>query len=81
MWIQEPGTVTEKVEFLGRSELCTYLLRGDTYALVGGAMAHVAPGVLSQLDDLNVDLERIRHLIILHTHYDHLGMAPYVAVA
>lgn len=79
MWIQEPGTVTEKVEFLGRSELCTYLLRGDTYALVGGAMAHVAPGVLSQLDDLDVDLERIRHLIILHTHYDHLGMAPYLA--
>jgi metal-dependent hydrolase (beta-lactamase superfamily II) len=47
---------------------------------MGGAMAHVAPEVLSQLDDLGVDLERIRHLIILYTHYyDHLGMVPYLA--
>jgi len=79
MWIREPGTITERVEFLGRPELCTYLIKGDTYALVGGAMAHVIPEILTQLNDLNVDLERIRHLILLHTHYDHLGMAPYLA--
>jgi len=79
MWIKEPGTVTERVEFLGRPELCSYLLKGDIYALVGGAMAHVLPEVLTQLNDLDVDLERIRHLILLHTHYDHLGMAPYLA--
>ena len=79
MWIKEPGTVSERVEFLGRPELCSYLLKGDTYAMVGGAMAHVVPEVLTQLEELNVDLERIRHLILLHTHYDHLGMAPYLA--
>ena len=79
MWIKEPGTVTERVEFLGRPELCSYLIKGDIYALVGGAMAHVTPEVLTQLNDLEVDLERIRHLILLHTHYDHLGMAPYFA--
>ena len=79
MWIKEPGTVTERIEFLGRPELCSYLVKGDTYALLGGAMAHVIPDVLTQLNDLEVDLERIRHLIILHSHYDHLGMAPYLA--
>jgi len=78
MWIKQPGTVTERIEFLGRPELCSYLVKGDTYALVGGAMAHVIPDVLSQLNDLEVDLERIRHLVILHSHYDHLGMAPYL---
>ncbi len=78
MWIKEPGTVTERIEFLGRPELCSYLVKGDTYALVGGAMAHVIPDVLSQLNDLEVDLERIRHFVILHSHYDHLGMAPYL---
>jgi len=67
MWIREPGTITERVEFLGCPELCTYLIKGDIYALVGGAMAHVIPEVLTQLNDLNVDLERIRHLILLHT--------------
>ena len=79
MWIKEPNTVTERIEFLGRPELCSYLIKGDIYALVGGVMAHVIPDLLTQLNDLDVDLERIRHLIILHTHYDHLGMAPYLA--
>lgn len=79
MWIKEPGTVTERIEFLGHPELCSYLVKGDTYALLSGAMAHVIPDVLTQLNDLNVDLERIRHLVILHSHYDHLGMAPYLA--
>ena len=78
MWIKEPGPVTERIELLGRPELCSYLVKGDTYALVGGAMAHVVPEVLAQLTDRGVDLERIRHLIILHTHYDHVGMAPYL---
>lgn len=51
---------------------------GDLYALVGGIMSHVFPNVMTQLEDLKVDLERIRYLVILHTHYDHLGMAPYL---
>ncbi|HUU41501.1 MAG TPA: MBL fold metallo-hydrolase [Desulfatiglandales bacterium] len=76
MWIKEPGPITDRIEFLGRKELCTYLLKGDTYALVGGAMAHVIPEVLTQLDDLKIDLERIRYLFLLHTHFDHIGMAP-----
>jgi len=79
MWIKEPGTVTERIEFLGRPELCSYLVKGDTYALLGGAMAHVIPDMLTQLNNLGVDLERIRYLAILHSHYDHLGMAPYLA--
>jgi len=79
MWVKEPGTITERIEFLGRSELCSYLVKGDTYALLGGAMAHVIPDVLTQLNNLEVDLERIRYLVILHSHYDHLGMAPYLA--
>lgn len=79
MWIKEVGTITERIEFLGRPELCSYLVKGDTYALLGGAMAHVIPDVLTQLNNLKVDLERIRHLIILHSHYDHLGMAPHLA--
>lgn len=79
MWVKEPGPVTERIEFLGRPGLCSYLIKGDIYALVGGAMAHVIPEVLTQLNDLKVDLERIRHLILLHTHYDHLGMVPYLA--
>ena len=78
MWIKEPGTITERIEFLGRPELCCYLVKGDTYALLGGAMAHVIPDMLTQLNDLEVDLERIRYLVILHSHYDHLGMAPYL---
>jgi flavorubredoxin len=65
VWIQEPGAVTERIEFLGRRELCSYLIKGDVYALAGGSMAHVFPVVMRQLEELAVDLERIRYLIIL----------------
>jgi len=61
MWIKEAGTITERIEFLGHPELCSYLVKGDTYALLGGAMAHVIPDVLTQLNNLKVDLERIKH--------------------
>jgi len=27
MWIKEPGAVTERIEFLGRKELCSSLLK------------------------------------------------------
>lgn len=79
MWIKEPGAVTDRTEFLGRPELCTYLLKGDIYALIGGGMAHIVPDVLNQLEKLDIDIERIKYLVILHTHYDHLGMAPYLS--
>ncbi len=77
MWIKYPGPVTERIELLGRPELCTYLVKGDTYALLGGSMAHVFPDVLEQLNHLDIDLEKIRQLMLLHSHFDHLGMAPY----
>ncbi len=79
MWIKEPGPVTDNTEFLGRPEICTYLLKGDIYSLIGGGMAHVVPDVLKQVENLKVDIERIRYLVVLHTHYDHLGMAPYLS--
>lgn len=79
MWIKQPGAVTERIEFLGLPEFCSYLVRGDKYALVGGGMAHIIPDLLAQLHSLNVDLERIQYLIIGHSHYDHVGIAPYLA--
>jgi glyoxylase-like metal-dependent hydrolase (beta-lactamase superfamily II) len=73
-----PGAVTERILLLGREESCVYLLQGgDEYALVGGGMAYIIPDVLDQLRDFSVDEKKVRRVVILHSHFDHCGAAPY----
>lgn len=77
MIIQEPGRVTERITFLGRRESCVYLLDGtDELAILGGGMASIIPDVTRQLEELGIDEHRIRRLIILHAHFDHVGIVP-----
>ena len=78
MRIVEPGPVTDRILLLGREESSVYLVRdGNEAALVGGGMAAIIPDVLAQLAEYQVDEHTIRRIIILHTHFDHLGIVPY----
>lgn len=79
MVIDEPGKVTERIWLVGRREACAYLvIGGDEYALLGGAMAYVVPDLLDQLQALGIDEKKIRRLVILHSHFDHCGMMPFL---
>ncbi|MBF0548943.1 MAG: MBL fold metallo-hydrolase [Deltaproteobacteria bacterium] len=78
MRIKEPGWVTERILFLGRNESCIYLLRGENEdMLIGGGMAYIVPTVLDQFSAFGVDESRIKHLLILHAHFDHCGAVPF----
>ncbi|MBI5013994.1 MAG: MBL fold metallo-hydrolase [Deltaproteobacteria bacterium] len=78
MWIQEWGPVDERLVLLGTRKSCSYLLKGDRYALLGGAGQWVVPELESQFDKLQLDLDRIEFLLISHSHYDHCGAVPYL---
>ncbi len=79
MIIDTPGIVTPHITFLGRRESCIYLLGdGDEYALLGGGLTYVVPDVLRQLDESGIDERRITRIIILHAHFDHVGIVPSV---
>jgi glyoxylase-like metal-dependent hydrolase (beta-lactamase superfamily II) len=77
--ISAPGKITERITLLGAPELCLYHVDGgEEAALIGGAMAHLAPRILPQVESFAIDVKKIRTLIILHTHFDHCGLVPYL---
>ena len=79
MVFDTPGKITERIWLVGRRESCAYLVGdGSEYALLGGAMAYVAPDVLEQLADFSIDETKIRRIVILHSHFDHCGMVPFL---
>lgn len=79
MVFDTPGKITDHIWLVGRKESCAYLVGGkNEYVMIGGAMAYVVPNVLNQLDAFGIDAQTIRRIIILHSHFDHCGMVPFL---
>jgi len=78
MWIQEPGKITDRIDFLGTRDLCLYLLKGEEAMIIGGGMSYIAPSLERQFSEMDFDLNRIRYLVIPHSHFDHCGAVPYL---
>jgi len=78
MNITEPGKINDRVLLLGRSESCLQVVDGGSeLALLGGSMTYVAPEVVEQVERFGVEVEKIKRLIILHSHFDHCGLVPF----
>lgn len=78
MIIESPGWVSDRILLLGRKESCIYLLRGNgEYAILGGGMTYIIPDVLRQLEEFNINEDKINRIIILHSHFDHCGIVPF----
>jgi len=67
-----PIPLTEKITLLGSQFFSLYLVKGETYALIEGGVSGVTHDVLAQLNQINVSPEAISHLVILHSHFDHM---------
>ncbi len=78
MWIKQPGKINERLDFLGTSDICLYLLRGEEAAIFGGGMSFMVPSLEAQLSRMDLDLGKIKYLIISHSHLDHVGAVPYL---
>ncbi|MBW2101459.1 MAG: MBL fold metallo-hydrolase [Deltaproteobacteria bacterium] len=77
MRVREPGKIAEGLWFLGEEETCVYLLEGERESMIlSGGMSYIAPTVLRQFSDFGIDQDRIRRLLILHAHFDHVGIVP-----
>lgn len=78
MIIDRPGRVSTRIALLGRRESCVYVLDGGAEcALIGGGMSYIIPDVLSQMERFGVRENSIGRIIILHTHFDHVGIVPF----
>jgi glyoxylase-like metal-dependent hydrolase (beta-lactamase superfamily II) len=78
MRVRKAGKVNERVWCLGREESCIYLLRGDRESmLISGGTSYIIQDVLDQMSDFGLDIDKISKCLILHAHFDHIGVFPY----
>lgn len=78
MIIHQPGKISGRITMLGTKESCVYLLDGgNTYSIIGGGTANIIPEVEKQIIDSGIDVNRIERLLILHSHFDHMAIAPW----
>lgn len=72
------GRIGDRLWYLGREEAGVYLLEGDTFSLIiNGGMSYLAPVVQNQISALGIDEKRLKKLLILHSHFDHVGLVPF----
>ncbi len=78
MRIRQPGKIRQKLWLLGREESCIYLLEGTDHSMIiSGGMTAIVPDVVEQLEAFGIDETRIKKLLILHAHFDHVGVVPF----
>ena len=74
--MQLPFQVTKNITLLGTEFFNLYLVKGETYAIIEGGVSGITYPFLEQLKQLDVPPEAISHLIILHSHFDHMMVFP-----
>jgi glyoxylase-like metal-dependent hydrolase (beta-lactamase superfamily II) len=78
MRIRKRGKVLNRLWFLGREESGIYLLEGnDESMILSGGMSYIIPDLLRQFKEFGIHEERIGKLLILHAHFDHVGIVPF----
>lgn len=78
MRFRKPGKIDSNIWYLGAEESGIYLLRGrHGTALINGGMSYLLPDVLTQMSEFRIDPGEITKFLILHSHFDHVGVVPY----
>jgi len=78
MRIRKAGRVCDNLWYLGREESGIYILEGaDSSIIISGGLNYIVPDILRQLHQFNIDETRIHKLLILHSHFDHIGLVPF----
>jgi glyoxylase-like metal-dependent hydrolase (beta-lactamase superfamily II) len=73
-----PGKVCEGLWYLGRPESGVYWLEGRNGSIIiSGGMSYLVPDLLSQFDEFGLKEDRLQGIVILHAHFDHIGIVPF----
>lgn len=78
MRCRAPGKICDGLYYLGHAESGVYLVAGRNEAMIiSGGMSYIAPVVARQLQELGVGEDCISSMLILHAHFDHIGIVPF----
>jgi len=74
--MQRPIRLTEHLFQLGTKQFPVYLSIGEIGMLIEGGTGPTTGIILRQLEDLGIGPERIKYIVLTHTHADHIGSVP-----
>ena len=78
MRFRKAGKITDHLWYLGLEESGVYALEGgDGFILINGGLSYILPHVLEQMKTFGMDAKKIKKFLILHAHFDHVGIVPY----
>ncbi len=72
----KPVKITKHFFQLGTPFFPAYLSVGDDAMIIEGGTGATTNIIIEQLNELEIDPERIKYIILTHTHSDHLGSVP-----
>ncbi len=76
---KKTGLIEKGLWYLGTEESCVYLLEGSkSSVLISAGISYILPDILRQMADWGISKKKIDHIIILHAHFDHVGVVPYL---
>ncbi len=78
MWIKTPGEFDDRLMLLGTPKNVSYLVKGDHHMLIGGGGQWTVTELERQFRHYRIEVDRIKYLLIGHSHYDHCGAVPYL---
>lgn len=74
----KPGKICDGLWFFGREEACVYLLEGrNSSILINGGVSYIVPELLEQFRSFRIDESKINKFLVLHSHFDHVGIIPF----
>ncbi|MCX6009248.1 MAG: MBL fold metallo-hydrolase [Chloroflexi bacterium] len=74
----EPVTITRSFYQLGTSSFPAYLSLGDDGMLIEGGTGATFAIIVEQIEELGIEPERIKYVVLTHTHPDHIGAVPHL---
>jgi len=78
MQVTKPGKIQDGLWMFGRYRSCVHIMKNKNgYILINGGMSYILKDVLRQMEEFGIDKRKINSAIILHTHFDHIGIIPY----
>ncbi len=79
MRLRNPGRIGDGLWLLGSPESCVYLVQGSqSSALISAGLSYILPDLLFQLSLAGISEKQIDSIIILHAHFDHIGIVPFL---
>lgn len=79
MRIRETGKVRDHLWHLGHEASGVYLLEGSEGSIIiSGGISCIVPAMLHQIESYRIDMARVKKILILHSHFDHVGIVPFL---